>query len=856
MYKMKLFNSFMVSFLVVILFSQNSIAQKDKNLANDYFRQGEREEYGTQNDNALTYDLSGHLWKIQGALPGRGLKEGFHEISYDHMGDALNWAPAHVPGDVFTDLWRVGRIEDPHYGRNSIKAKWVNEYEWWYLNIFNVPEEMKGKKIELTFDGVDYACDVFVNGKMLGSHEGMFTSFSFDITDLVSFEYKRRGRNTLAVRLQPAPRRYSQVAGRKPAWHGDYWVDVVPTGIWKPVRLEAYEKAKIKDIYVQSEINLKKQTADLTVQVEIENTGLSAQKVDIELDIQGENFKSKSYKANLTKSLAPGKNEFTVPVHIPDAKLWYPWDLGEQNLYLANVSLRKGNKLLDADDELFGIRELKMEMNPGYTKEEVENPWTVMINGKRHFLRSGTWGGPPDIFFGRASNEKYEEFVRLAKEGNMNNLRIFGWHPTEIPYFYELCNREGITVWQDILPIASLSLPKSEEFKKAIFSEAISVVKDLRNHPCMVIIEGGEEILMTASDPVHNLNLMKELGEVVKPYSNLHYVPVSPLSDHIGIELGFKPKESTHANGLFYSEGRTHMEKFFNKQDFAVVAELAISSCPNVKSIKKFIPENELWPPGPSWGHHWTDFDVFRTLNFEVVGSQSTGSMQEFVDATQIAQGVIFQYGLEYYRRRKPKSSAICICHYITFAPDMKWGIVDYYQQPKISYEYVKMAYQPVLVSLEHKRRRWLPGEQFEGKIWVVNDLYKDFKSCNAEITFFDNNKKEVKKETVKVGNVSGDSSNEFATVNCKVPGKLGDQFHVALKLTDKSGKVLSENKYLLLVGDEKVDLPRLREIGQEAIDKKAKYGSHNYLRYFDGLNGTRGVKQADEKMPTVKEFR
>ncbi|TXG36086.1 glycoside hydrolase family 2 protein [Seonamhaeicola maritimus] len=808
-----------------------------------------------QQSKRLVHDLSGYHWKVQGTLPGRGLEEKFPEISYDHMGDALNWAPAQVPGDVFTDLWRVGRIEDPHYGRNSVKAKWVNEYEWWYLNIFNVPEEMKGKTIELTFDGVDYACDVFVNGKMLGTHEGMFTSFSFDITDLVSFEQKRRGRNTLAVRLHPAPRRYSQVAGRKPAWHGDYWVDLVPTGIWKPVRLEAFETTKIKDIYVQSDINLKKKSADLTVQVEVENYESTNKSVEIEIEVQGENFKSKSYKSTITKSLSPGRNEFTIPVKVPDAKLWYPWDLGDQNLYIANVTIKSNKKVLDVDDKLFGVRELKMEMNPGYTKDEVENPWTVMINGKRHFIRSGTWGGPPDIFFGRASNEKYEEFVRLAKEGNMNNLRIFGWHPTEIPYFYELCNREGITVWQDILPIASLSLPKTEEFKQAIFSEAISVVKDLRNHPCMVIIEGGEEILMTASDPEYNLNLMKELGDVVEPYTNLHYVPVSPLSDHVGIELGFKPKESVHANGLFYSEGRINTEKFFQSKDFAAVPELAISSCPNVESIKKFIPEDELWPPGPSWGHHWTDFDVFRTLNFDVLDNQSTGSLQEFVDATQISQGVIFQYGLEYFRRRKPKSSAICICHYITFAPDMKWGIVDYYQQPKISYDYVKMAYQPVLISLEHKRRRWLPDEQFEGKIWVVNDLYKDFKDCKAEITFLDHNKKEVKQDVIKIPNIKGDSSKEFAAISCKVPGELGNQFHVKLKLTDKSGEVISENKYLLLVGDERVDLPRLREIGQEARDKKEKYGSHNYLRYFEGLSGERGVKQADEEIPTVKEF-
>jgi beta-mannosidase len=229
--------------------------------------------------------------------------------------------------------------------------------------------------------------------------------------------------------------------------------------------------------------------------------------------------------------------------------------------------------------------------------------------------------------------------------------------------------------------------------------------------------------------------------------------------------------------------------------------------------------------------------------------------MQEFVDATQIAQGVIFQYGIEYYRRRKPKSSAISICHYITFAPDMKWGIVDYYRQPKISYEYVKMAYQPLLLSMEHERRRWLPGEQFEAKLWVVNDLYKDFKALTAEVVFYDTNRKEVKRETLKLGNIDSDSSKEYATINCKVPGKLGDKFYVEMELSDNSGKVVSNNKYLLLVADEKVDLPRLKEIGQEAIDKKAKYGSHNYLRYFEGLSGTRGVQQADEKMPLVKEF-
>ena len=61
----------------------------------------------------------------------------------------------------------------------------VNDYEWWYFKSFNIPKNMEGKQIRIQFDGVDYGCDVYLNGTFLGSHEGMFSHFSFDITKLV-----------------------------------------------------------------------------------------------------------------------------------------------------------------------------------------------------------------------------------------------------------------------------------------------------------------------------------------------------------------------------------------------------------------------------------------------------------------------------------------------------------------------------------------------------------------------------------------------------------------------------------------------------------------------------------------------
>ena len=167
-------------------------------------------EEGQNSNDKIIFDLSGNNWQMEGIRPGEGVKIGFHELNFDITGDSFNWIYAKVPGDVYTDLWRAGRIDDPHFGRNSLKAKWVPENEWWYKRQFDVPREMNGKRIQLVFEGVDFGCDVWLNGHFLGTHEGMFSKFKFDVSAKIRFEQLRFGTNVLMIRLHPAPRRYSQ----------------------------------------------------------------------------------------------------------------------------------------------------------------------------------------------------------------------------------------------------------------------------------------------------------------------------------------------------------------------------------------------------------------------------------------------------------------------------------------------------------------------------------------------------------------------------------------------------------------------------------------------------------------------
>lgn len=794
--------------------------------------------YG-QNEKPQVYDLSG-LWQMEGTLPGEGLKKQFQK----HLPDALK---VFVPGDVYTDLWRMGRLDDMNFGTNGQKAKWVMDYEWWYFKKFDVPKNMEGKQLRILFEGVDYACDVYFNGEYLGTHEGMFSHFSFDITKLYNVTTTRepKDNNYLAVRLHPAPRTLALVNGRKYRWHGDYNQNVTPTGIWQPVKLIATGKNRIEDFYLHPVIN-KDKSATVEVEIEVNNESAANRNIEATIKLKGKNFKSNDYTGTISKSLKPGKNIIKTTIKVDDPKLWWPWDMGDQNLYTAEVVVKSDNEFQDASKTTFGIREVKMEMNPGWTKEEVELPWTVMINGKRHFVRSGTWGGPPDMFTGRTTEETYRQLIRLAKEANINNLRIFNWHPTEIPLFYQLCNEAGITVWQDIVPVNNPILHLGEEYIQSMISEGVAALKQRRNNPCNIIIEGSEEILFMSSAEAREYHhkVVLQVGDSLRKYTDLHYIPTSPLSSHHATSLGYKHHESAHPHGVHYGVGNKFMEDYYSEQNYAAIPELAVTSCPNVESIKKFIPENELWPPGPSWGYHWADLDVLQAHNFEVFGEDFTNkSLEDFVNATQIAQGTYFQYAFELYRTRKPKMSAICFCHFILNSPDFKWATVDYYLQPKKSHFYIQKAYQPLLVTLQYEKRRWLPTEDFKGKLWIVNDFMKGFEGVKATIKVFNNKKKLVKTQSIDVGTIAEDSSKEISTVNYKVPGVMGDKFYVEIELVDHAGQKISANDYMFLVDDQQKALETYKKYGAKYTERIKKYGNATN-RYFPGLfDNTKSTK-------------
>ena len=772
--------------------------------------------------------LDGTAWKFEKIRPGGGVAEGFPTIASEYQGTLFSWPSATVPGDIYTDLQRSGELPDLLMGRNVNRAKYAQEFEYWYARKFDLAEDLlDAPRLWLEFEGVDYSCEVWLNGKYLGAHRGMYSPFRFDITAIADPGQRRDGANILMVKLDPPPRNYQNLGGDKFCFSGDYMPGIVPAGIWRPVSVYGTGEVRLRDTRIETTLG---PDGNATVQAEVtvENCGNDVATIDLTLGLSGETFDWVGEPITRTVTVDAGTTTVTLSTVLSDPVLWWPWDMGEPHLYKASVGVQHQGASSDAMEETFGVREVRMEMNPGWGADDAEYPWTFTINGQSTFLRSACWGGPPSFYYGRNSGEKYAHRLNMVREANINNLRIFGWHPPEVKEFYDLCDRLGITVWTNF-SFATQAFQATPEHLERWEHETRALVRRIRNHPSTIMWMGGEEVFFSeahvASD---NHQIMEFIGSVVVEETSTPYAPASPLSGPYGIELGFKPHESTHANEHYYSSGLELMEDYYPNLDFCIVPELTAASAPNVESLRRFIPADELWPPGPSWGAHGADLSILRMLNLEVSGSVGDDSLEQFVEATQFSHGVIAQFALESLRRKKPRVSGVSLCHFLTYLPDMKWGIVDYYGKKKSCFDYVARAYEPLLASVEVSKRRWRSDEDLTANVWLVNDHHHHYSDLSVK-WWVEGSDGAVTGSGTLPWSAESNSSAVIGTINAAVPGGDGEMFRIHVEVVDGHGATLSHNWIWLLVGDQ--DQARAHLLGeyQKSLQQRIEAGQSYY---------------------------
>ena len=679
----------------------------------------------------MRFSLNGSDWLVQGWVPQEWELVGIRQLVTANLdiGKMLHGETgllkATVPGCVQADLLRNEIIEDPYIGFNSRNCEWAAHRNWLYQKTFALPAAMAGRKLRLIFHGIDYSARVWLNGTLLGHHKGTFVPAEFDVTAVARIGAE----NNLCIMIDPAPDEPAQVGYSnqvkclKPrfSYKWDFTTRLVQLGLWDDVEIAATGPAHIDSIYIRPTLAGGKAT------VSVQTTLTSGSAADVRLRVRLASGGETAAEGDSAAALQIGQTVSTIELPIDEPKLWWPNGLGEQPLYIAEVQvLGPDGGEWNSSSTTFGLREITMVQNdnapPG------ADPYTMVVNGRKVFLKGWNFV-PVDHLYGLPNTEKYEWLVELARRANVNILRVWGGGIIEKQIFYDLCDRAGLLVWQE-MPQSSSGLsndpPAGAEFLATLKATAISALKRRRNHPCLAIWCAGNELadgLKPLSIEHPNLAAIAEAVREEAPH--LVYRPTSPYGP------AYDPSPQRFGTGVHHDvhgpwkyQGVQGHYELFNGLDCLLHSESGAEGCACVESIQRCMGGMKAWPPDKTnraWVHHagwWVNADVIE----ELFGS--IADIESFVMATQFMQAEALRYVIESNRRRKFQCSGSMLWQMNEPWPNVSaTTCVDYYGVPKPAYYFVGRACRPRHVSLKYARLDQSPGSAFDAEIFAHNAL-------------------------------------------------------------------------------------------------------------------------------------
>ena len=646
----------------------------------------------------------------------------------------LPWVEASVPGNVELDLSRKGELPaDLFYADNILKLRPYELYEWWYQRQFPTPAGIGGRRVELRFHGVDCLATYWLNGKELGETSNALIEHDFEVTGKLN----AAGPNLLTVRLKspileaaskPYDPAYTVTAlptGVEGVWvrkaaHTYGW-DIMPravsAGLWRPVELIVHAPHEITDLYFPT-YALEADHATLAVSYQLA-TDL-ALLPQLRLRVQGRCGESTFSYVHPVEFTA---GRFRVEVKHP--KLWWPRGYGDANLYTVTTQLLRNDQVLASRQDTVGIRKIEL-IRTETTSLAKPGQFLFKVNGVPILVKGSNWV-PVDAFHSRDAG-RYEKILALFIDLGCNFLRSWGGNVYEDHAFFDICDRNGILVWQDFA-MACAIYPQTPEFLEAMRQEAISVVRKLRNHPSLALWAGGNEVdgayFYHGMDPAHDKITREILPQVTfqcDPYRP--YLPSSPYMSPEVIatgQLALMPEHHLWGPRDYYKS------RFYTEQTAHFVSEIGYHGCPSLSSIKRFVDEQHLWPwqDNSQWVFHSTDttgnpyrINLMANQVRELFGAVPD-NMEDFILGSQISQAEAKKFFVEMTRLKKWRSTGLIWWNVMDGWPQFSDAIVDYYFTKKLAYYYIRRVQQPVCVMVDEPK-------DWHCRVVVGNDSRED----------------------------------------------------------------------------------------------------------------------------------
>lgn len=292
-----------------------------------------------------------------------------------------HWYSAVVPGTVLTTLIANGVFPDPDIGLNNLAIpESLNRHDYWYRTRFVTPRAAAGRRLTLSFKGINYAAEVWLNGSRLGSIRGAFIRGAFDVTALL----RPGAANAVAVRVSPPPHPgipHEQSVAAGPGENGGSlaidgptfiategwdWIPAIrdrDTGLWQDVELTATGIVRILDPQVVTLLPLARiDSASVVIRVPVENSGTTPVHATIQAVVDGKRV-SKDATLNPGESAVVFDPAEYQALHLDHPRLWWPNGYGSPELYTLKLTALVGGTASDTKSVRFGVRQLTYELS-------------------------------------------------------------------------------------------------------------------------------------------------------------------------------------------------------------------------------------------------------------------------------------------------------------------------------------------------------------------------------------------------------------------------------------------------------------------------------------------------------------
>ncbi|MYH54757.1 MAG: hypothetical protein F4135_01110 [Acidimicrobiia bacterium] len=670
---------------------------------------------------------------------------------------AARGAP-HISLAGMWDIW-LGPGDDalaglPSEGAIELPANWWlrgldHAGKATFARTFEVDASVGNNLWRLRFEGVDYYCRVWLDGELLGSHEGYFEPFWFDLANLTA------GTHRLVVEVDSPHEPWGTVwhmhktlikgvFGHHDARPGAGWSREGQArnsgGIWAPVTLEAWpDRVMIDRVVVRARPAGQEDQADVDFCGTLTVAEAAPSEVTVTLTLTGPSDGGQMSvevavpsppAGSASPALAPTATvDFEASARLPLSDRWTTWCRGRPMLYDGQVTVTAKHPDGSAEQNGTGDVPATRRIRTGVRSCSVDESYRWYLNGEEIWIRGTNYIGT--YWPSEYTEKRMRQDLELIRDAGINQVRV---HAHVIPpQFYDIADELGVMIWQDF-PL-QWGYTDDPAFHVEAHRQMRAMIGLLGSHPSIVAWCCHNESPWDAPwmaeefggshDPDHNRRLDEDLEAVARDADPNRYV-------HRNSGTG----DSHHYAGWYFG----HWEDFAQRPGGPFVTEYGAAAPPDVATLREIIPVEAHAYDSAEARRIWAFHDFQHNETKQHVKVLPSDGLERYVAAAQDYQANLIQTATESYRRGKARRPGglpadggpliTGIHHFMAVEgwEALTWAVLDHNRQPKPGYHALRRAMAPLLVCVELRDGAERPtprpraGRVVNLRFWLIND--------------------------------------------------------------------------------------------------------------------------------------